>query len=55
VDELAFSAKEQIFKKKLSLAQQLQLKEFVTTLEKISDLAEDAADKLKIISVKHAP
>ena len=54
VDELAFSAKEQIFKKKLSLAQQLQLKEFVTTLEKISDLAEDAADKLKIISVKHA-
>ena len=54
VDELAFVLKEHIFKKKLPLARQLQLKEFVTTLEKISDLAEDAADKLKIISVKHA-
>lgn len=54
VDLLAFDVKEKIFQKKFSLARQLQLKEFVTSLEKISDLAEDAADKLKIISVKHA-
>ena len=54
VDQLAFLIKENIFKKKIALARQLQLKEFITSLEKISDLAEDAADKLKIISVKHA-
>ena len=54
VDQLAFGIKEQIFKKKISLANQLQLREFIASLEKISDLAEDAADKLKIISVKHA-
>lgn len=54
VDQLALLLKERIFKKKISLAQQMQLKGFVTSLEKISDLAEDAADKLKIISVKHA-
>ena len=54
VDELAFAIKENIFKKKIPLAKQLQLREFIATLEKISDLAEDAADKLKIISVKHA-
>ncbi len=54
VDELAMDVKETIFQKKIPLARQLQLREFVATLEKISDLAEDAADKLKIISVKHA-
>ena len=54
VDELALSIKEIIFKKKIPLANQLQLRDFVATLEKISGLAEDAADKLKIISVKHA-
>ena len=54
VDDIALRLKDQIFRKKIPLANQLQLKEFVTCLEKISDLAEDAADKLKIISVKHA-
>ena len=54
VDHIALQLKDKIFHKKLSLARQLQLKGFVTSLEKISDLAEDAADKLKIISVKHA-
>ena len=54
VDELAMDVKENIFKKKMPLSRQLQLREFVATLEKISDLAEDAADKLKIVSVKHA-
>ncbi len=54
VDQLVLSLKEQIFKKKISLAHKLQLNDFVISLEKISDLAEDAADKLKIISVKHA-
>ena len=53
VDVIALHLKEKIFHKKLSLARQLQLKAFVTSLEKISDLAEDAADKLKIISVKY--
>lgn len=54
VDQIALQLKDKIFHKKLPLARQLQLKEFVISLEKISDLAEDAADKLKIISVKHA-
>lgn len=54
VDQIAFDLKARIFKKKITLAHQLQLKEFVISLEKISDLAEDAADKLKIIAVKHA-
>ena len=54
VDVLALQVKEKIFRKKLPLSRQLQLKGFVASLEKISDLAEDAADKLKIISVKHA-
>ena len=54
IDLQALQLKDKIFHKKIPLARQLQLKEFVTTLEKISDLAEDAADKLKIISVKHA-
>lgn len=54
VDQISLDLKARIFKKKISLARQLQLKGFVITLEKISDLAEDAADKLKIISVKHA-
>lgn len=54
VDQVVLALKGQIFKKKISLAYQIQLNEFVISLEKISDLAEDAADKLKIISVKHA-
>ena len=54
VDLLALALKEKTFLKKIPLARQLELKDFIQMLEKISDLAEDAADKLKIISVKHA-
>jgi uncharacterized protein Yka (UPF0111/DUF47 family) len=35
------------------LARQLQLKDFIYSLEKISDMAEDAADKLKVMVAKH--
>ncbi len=54
VDTLAQDLQEAFFNKKLPLARQLQLRDFVNASEKISNLAEDAADKLKIISVKHA-
>ena len=54
VDNIAICLKEKIFEKKIPLARQLQLKEFVSLLEQISDLSESVADKLKIISVKHA-
>ena len=40
--------------KRLNLARQLQLKEFIYSLEKVSDMAEDAADKLKVMGTKHA-
>ena len=40
--------------KRLNLARQLQLKEFIYSLEKISDMTEDAADKLKVMETKHA-
>ena len=39
--------------KRLNLARQLQLKEFIYSLEKISDMTEDAADKLKVMKAKH--
>ena len=55
IDLLGQDLKQIIFKnKRLNLAHQLQLKDLVTHLEELSDKAEDAADKLKIISVKHA-
>lgn len=55
IDLLGQALKQKIFSnKRLNLARQLQLKEVVSGLEELSDKAEDAADKLKIISVKHA-
>ena len=46
---------EKIFQElKLPLARQLQLKEFVYGIEKISDMAEDTADLLSVFMVKHA-
>lgn len=55
IDLLGQDLKQLVFKnKRLTLAHQLQLKNMVTGLEELSDKAEDAADKLKIISVKHA-
>ena len=55
VDLQAIDLKTSVFKdKRLNLAHQLQLKEFIYSLEKISDMAEDAADKLKVMVAKHA-
>ena len=54
VDVQAMDLKALTFKdKRLNLARQLQLKEFIYSLEKISDMAEDAADKLKVMVAKH--
>lgn len=39
---------------KLPLARQLQLKAFIYSIEKISDIAEDIADNLSIMAVKHS-
>ena len=54
VDMQAIDLKALVFKdKRLNLARQLQLKEFIYSLEKISDMTEDAADKLKVMGTKH--
>lgn len=53
-DKLAVTMKEYVFQnKQLDLAHQLQLKEFIYNIEKISDIAEDVSDVLKIMAVKH--
>ena len=55
VDLQAMDLKALTFKdQRLNLAHQLQLKEFIYSLEKISDMTEDAADKLKVMGTKHA-
>ena len=54
VDECALKLKEMVFNEKIELARQIQLKEFIYHIEKISDIAEDAADILNIMAVKHA-
>ena len=55
VDLQAIELKAKVFSdKKLPLAHQLQLKDFIYSLEKISDMAEDVADKLKVIVAKHS-
>ena len=55
VDLMAIHLKEAVFQsKKLSLARQLQLKSFIYSLEKISDMAEDVADKLKVMAAKYS-
>lgn len=54
VDLKAIALKEAVFEnKRLGLARQLQLKNFVYDIEKISDIAEDVADLLTVMSVKH--
>lgn len=53
VDKDALSLKEKVFQADLDLAHQIQLKEFIYSIEKISDLAEDAGDILNIMAVKH--
>lgn len=55
VDNQAFQLKKRVYENpRLSLAQKLQLKEFIYNIEKISDIAEDVADVLKIMAVKHS-
>ncbi len=55
VDEQAIALKRLIFDDgRLELARQLQLKALVYGIEKVSDMAEDVADVLTIIAVKHA-
>ena len=55
VDIQAMELKQMIFQDmKLPLARQLQLKEFIYGIEKISDMSEDMADSLSVFVVKHA-
>ena len=55
VDLLAIDLKQMVFQgNKLPLARQLQLKEFIYAIEKISDMTEDLADMLSVFMVKHA-
>ena len=55
VDLQAMELKKIVFQDlKLPLARQLQLKEFIYSIEKISDMAEDMADVLSVFMVKHA-
>ena len=54
-DLQAIALKEKVFQKmRLPLARQLQLREFIYGIEKISDMAEDMADMLSVFGVKHA-
>ena len=55
VDLQAMALKKKVFQDlKLPLSRQLQLKEFIYSIEKISDMAEDMADSLSVFVVKHA-
>ena len=55
VDLQAMELKKIVFQDlKLPLARKLQLKEFIYSIEKISDMAEDMADTLSVFMVKHA-
>ena len=54
VDSQALQLKSFVFQSKIELARKIQLKEFIYNIEKISDIAEDTADILNIMAVKHA-
>ena len=55
VDKQAFHLKKRVYERQdISLARQIQLKEFIYHIEKISDIAEDVADILTIMAVKHS-
>lgn len=55
IDLQAMELKKKIFAdKKLDLAHQLQLKDFIYGVERISDRAEDVADRVSVMSVKHS-
>ncbi len=54
VDIQAIDLKQAVFSdKKQPLARQTQLKYFIYNIEKLSDMAEDTADVLSVIAVKH--
>jgi predicted phosphate transport protein (TIGR00153 family) len=55
VDLLAMDLKQVVFQKlRIPLARQMQLKEFIYGIEKISDMAEDTTDMISVMVVKHA-
>lgn len=55
IDIQAMELKKQVFSdKKITLAGQLQLKDFIYGIERISDRAEDVADRISVMSVKHS-
>ena len=54
VDSQSLRLKALVFQSDIELAQKIQLKEFIYNIEKISDIAEDTADILNIMAVKHS-
>ncbi len=55
VDLQAMDLKQVVFQTmRVPLARQMQLKEFIYGIEKISDMAEDTADMISVMVVKHA-
>lgn len=55
IDKMTFKLKHAVFSnKKLPLARQMQLRDFIDGIERLSDRAEDVADRLSVVSVKHA-
>lgn len=55
IDKMTFKLKRKIFSdKKLPLARQMQLRDFIDGIERLSDRAEDVADRLSVVAVKHA-
>lgn len=54
VDSQSLRLKALVFQSDIELARKIQLKEFIYNIEKISDIAEDTADILNIMAVKHS-
>lgn len=52
-DKRALALKKYVFETEIELARKIQLKEFIYHIEKISDVAEDMGDFIKIMAVKH--
>lgn len=55
VDKQALALKTKVFDtKKWSLSVQMQLNDYIKSIERISDIAEDVADNVTIMSAKHS-
>lgn len=55
IDVQSLKIKRKIFSdKKLTLARQMQLRDVINDIESISNIAEDVADRLAVMSVKHS-